>query len=366
MKHHFALAILLPLLATLAPLASQSAAAQGWSLDLSAGHSLYDGVQTDVGAAGVIFGARHHGPHWFFVAGGVPVGSAGLPWGALGLGGRFATPGTRLSLGVDVGGHGFAFANRDAHQGGGGATLVAMPVVELRADRLRVELRSGGVHYAGVFSGATAGRSIHQSDARLTLDGGDLVVAAESRWLRAEEGDYPYVGGILEGRFERLTVAAHAGSWLADAIQASDWGVGARLRLHADTEAHIGWQQESSDPLYWNSPRRSWNVGLSHRVGRKPTRGGSVPAPEPGERGTTFRLPLAKSPGAPRLAGDFSGWAEVPMVRGADAWSVTLPISAGVYRYAFRGADGVWFVPESFPGREPDGYGGFNAVLIVP
>jgi len=54
------------------------------------------------------------------------------------------------------------------------------------------------------------------------------------------------------------------------------------------------------------------------------------------------------------------------MVRQGDAWVLTLPLGRGVYRYAYRGADGEWFVPEGTPGRQDDGFGGVAAVLIVP
>ena len=40
-------------------------------------------------------------------------------------------------------------------------------------------------------------------------------------------------------------------------------------------------------------------------------------------------------------------------------------LEPGVYRYSFRSESGEWFVPESTPGRRPDGMGGFVAVLVV-
>jgi hypothetical protein len=36
-----------------------------------------------------------------------------------------------------------------------------------------------------------------------------------------------------------------------------------------------------------------------------------------------------------------------------------------VYHYAFRSADGEWFVPASMAGRRDDGMGGHVAMLVV-
>jgi hypothetical protein len=366
MTPHFRLSVLASLAAACTLLGPEPGGAQGWIVDLSAGHSVHDPVHSAVGTTGVTLGLRHEGAPWFFVSGGAPFDSAGLPWGALGLGGRLATRGTRLSLGLDVGGHGFAFADRHLQQSGGGVAAEAMPVLALRTRGAGLEVRSGAVHTGTVYGGESSGRTIHQTDARAVLGADWLVLSGEGRYLRAAEADYPYVGAAAKATFARVSLSAHGGTWLTEAIPTPGWGVGARVRLHGATEAHLSFQQETSDPLYWNTPRRGWNAGFSHRIGRVP-RGAAAPfAPLAKPGTTTFRLPLRDFADAPRVAGDFSGWTDVLMTRDGDAWSVTLPIAAGVYRYAFRRADGDWFVPEQLPGREPDGFGGFNAVLIVP
>jgi hypothetical protein len=104
---------------------------------------------------------------------------------------------------------------------------------------------------------------------------------------------------------------------------------------------------------------------MSRRIGRTPALALPAALVTPVSGRVTIRLPLSASDAAPTVAGDFSSWREIPMVRGADGWSVSLPLGPGAYRYAFRRPDGTWFVPEDAPGREPDGFGGFNAVLIV-
>ena len=71
------------------------------------------------------------------------------------------------------------------------------------------------------------------------------------------------------------------------------------------------------------------------------------------------------SAGAVSIAGDFNNWQLVPMQREGDEWIVRLPLSPGAYHYAFRAANGDWFVPPSTPGRRDDGMGGFVAMLVV-
>jgi len=44
---------------------------------------------------------------------------------------------------------------------------------------------------------------------------------------------------------------------------------------------------------------------------------------------------------------------------------IRVPLTAGVYHYAFRSAGGEWFVPASVVGRRDDGMGGHVAVLVV-
>ena len=69
--------------------------------------------------------------------------------------------------------------------------------------------------------------------------------------------------------------------------------------------------------------------------------------------------------GAVSIAGDFNNWQPAAMQREGSDWVARLPLSAGVYHYAFRTAGGEWFVPPSTPGRRPDGMGGFHALLVV-
>jgi len=68
----------------------------------------------------------------------------------------------------------------------------------------------------------------------------------------------------------------------------------------------------------------------------------------------------------PSVAGDFTKWTPVHMKMHGDEWRFSVQLARGVYRFAFRSADGEWFVPASFPNRTDDQMGGWVAVLVVP
>jgi hypothetical protein len=354
------------LLAALLSLDPAAARAQAWVAELSAGQLVHDPIPAGTRTTGVTLALRHEGTPGFFAAAGIPFDSVGPPWGALGVGGRLATPGSRLRVGADLGVQGFGFHDRDSGQSGGGFTVEAMPVLAVRGRSAAVQVRSGVVHYGADFASGAVRRTVHQTDARVVLDVGWLALAADARHLRAPEGSYPYVGTSAETRYHRLRLWAYGGTWRSRFIETPVWGVGSRLRIASRTEVHLSRQQETNDPLYWNLPRRSWNIGLSQNLGRRPRQLLASALAVPGEAGVTFSLPLSASASAPSVAGDFSGWREVPMRRSGSSWAVTVPLPSGTHRYAFRRADGSWFVPEAAPGREEDGFGGFNAILIVP
>jgi hypothetical protein len=54
------------------------------------------------------------------------------------------------------------------------------------------------------------------------------------------------------------------------------------------------------------------------------------------------------------------------MRREGGEWVLDLALAPGVYRYAFVGDAGEWFVPEGYPGRIDDGMGGHVVVMVVP
>jgi hypothetical protein len=354
-------------------LAASDARAQGWSLMASAGRTTHQPVPGSVSALNGTFGLHHEGARWAYLLGGVPFDSATPGWGALGLGARLVSSGGAIGLGADVAGHAYGFRDPATGAVGGGATLEAVPLLALERGPVRGELRSGLLHHASTFSGEAASRSVHRSDARLSAGSAVFRMTGEGRYLRAAEGDYPYLGVIVEMDRGAGALWAHAGKWLSPAVETPVWGVGARVRLSGPAEMFASVEQGTNDPLYRNAPRRSWSVGMSRRLGPAARSASdalsAAPAP-PGAQvnagSVTFRIPLALSGEPPAVGGEFTGWQSVPMARDGAHWSVTLRVPPGIYRYAFRTSAGRWFVPEGVRGRMDDGFGGVIATLIVP
>lgn len=348
---------------------THDARAQGWVVDVSAGQIANRALPGTIGSFGATFGLRFEGMRWLALSAGVPFDSAGAPWAAVGAGARFATTGP-VAVGLDLGTQAYGFQDRISQTIGGGGILEVMPLLSTRAGPAGIAVRSGLLYHTSVLAGQSASRSIHASDARVSLGSALFRVTGEGRYLRAEEGDYPYVGAGVEGSAGKGAFWGYAGKWLSDVIEGPVWGAGARFTFGTRTDIFASFQQETNDPLYWNAPQKSWSVGVSRRLGRPAhARPAAVPnslAPVVSGGNVSFRIPLSASSKAPLLGGDFTGWKAVPMVRSGGFWSVTLPVPRGSHRYAFRHVGGDWFVPPSVPGRTDDGMGGTVAVLIVP
>lgn len=343
--------------------------AQGWAADAAVGRISQPSLPGGVGTTGAALGVRYEGTQWLYATAGLPFDTAGATWGAAGAGGRLSRPWHGVTLGIDADAQGFGYRDPIARQSGTGITLEAMPLAGIDVGQVALELRSGVQLYTATFGGQTLSRTLHASDLRASVGTDRLRGTAEGRFVRAPESNYPYVGGGVEGAQGPASFSAYAGAWIHDSIHTPVWGATARWRVLPRTELYAQVQQETDDPLYRNAPRRSWSLGVTRRLGRAAP-AVSTPAlpigPERVEGGVTFRLPASASAAAPLLGGDFNGWRPVPMVREGDAWTLTLPLARGVYRYAYRGANGAWFVPEGTTGRTDDGFGGVTAVLIVP
>lgn len=343
------------------------AAAQQWTVEAVAGSTTHAAVAGSAGARSAALGIRHQGPWWAYLSGGLPLDSVGLPWGAGGLGGRVATRERPLGLGVDLAAHGYGYRSDAFAATGTGATLEALPFAALRRGPALLELRSGVLHHSERFDGLTRSRTVHDSGARGSLALSPAVrLGAEARWLRAREGDYPYAGASAQLSLARASAWAHAGRWLSPELDGAAWGVGASIEIGANTSLAAAWQRDPQDPVYWNDARHGWSLALARSLGRRAPAPPPLPVAPSAAGGVVIRLPASAAPAAPSVAGDFTGWEPVAMQRTGDFWTATLALEPGVYRYAFRAPDGSWFVPEGTPGRTEDGFGGYNAVLIVP
>jgi hypothetical protein len=356
------------LIAGLGTSTPRDARAQEWSVDVSAGQTVFGPVSANVGTSNLIGTLRYDARRgtWVYGAAAAPLRSDNPVWGAFGTGGRLTLAGSGRGpalFGIDVGGHGFVFRDPVADLGGTGATVEALPFVSLGTTAARVELRGGWRGHALSFAGTTGNRGVAEAGARVTY-GTTFRVMADTRWVRASEGSYPFVGASLLYGGSPAQVWAHAGRWVGTNLDDVAWGGGAAYALSHRVNFWASVRQEVPDPLYWNTARRTWSTGVTTRFGRPAARPLSAVSTPAGR--VVIRLPVADAPG-PELwiAGSFNSWQPVRMQREGRDWVFRAPLRAGMYRYAFRSADGSWFVPASVTGRRDDGMGGHVAVLVV-
>lgn len=368
MNRHAAAALLVPGLLALA--AAGDARAQAWSLDLSAGRTVYDPLSVNVGANNLAGSLRFDSRRedWVYGAAAVPLGDQDPFWGAAGAGGRFGLPGSdtrRATAGLELGAHGFTFRDAVTEQTGNGGTLEAMPFVSVSAGAGRIEARGGWRGHSLAYAGATERRDVFETGARAAYDAGAAVrVQADARWVHASEGTFPFVGGSLLYGGSPVQLSLQAGRWMSAELDEVAWGIGAGVAVGRMSTIWASIRQDAPDPLYWNAPRRSWSVGVTRRLGPAPAP--IVPAPRSEAGQVVVRISRAEAPeGEVSIAGDFNNWRPVPMRREGAEWVIRLPLAAGVYHYAFRSATGAWFVPASAAGRRDDGMGGEVAVLVV-
>jgi hypothetical protein len=361
---------IVPLLTLTVP--PRGADAQRWVVDAGAGQTSHDPVGSGAESLGATFGVRREGPRWLYLSTGLPLDAQSVPWGAIGAGGRLVA-GSSLGYGVDAGAHAYGFSDRSAASPTLGLTADILPLVSFGVGPARLEIRSGIVHHASDYTphddtppaSGWAGRTLHHSDARAFLGSGAARLMGESRFIRAEEGDYPYAGASLEIEIGRGSLWGSAGKWFSELVEQPVWAAGGRVGIPAGIELYAQYQQDTNDPLYWNAPRTRWSVGMSRAIGPRASSTIRLQSPLIAANSVTFRIPLSSSPDAPMLGGDFNGWQPVPMQRDAGFWSVTLSIPRGLHRYAYRRADGEWFVPDSAAGRVDDGFGGVSATILV-
>ena len=363
-------------LATLAIGIPDHASAQAWSVDVSAGRSVYDPVSAPVGTNNLIGSVRYDARRetWVFGAAAVPLGDQDTFWAAGGTGGRITLPGSehrRATVGADLTAYAFSFRDSVADQIGNGATVEAFPFARVSAGAASVELRGGWRGHALSFMGDQQRRQVFETGVRGTY-GVTVKVQGDAHWVHATEGTYPFVGAKLLYDGTRLHAWAQTGRWLSDTLDAVSWGAGTALTLGPPVSIWLRVQQEAPDPLYWNTTRRTWSIGMTRRLGRVSPR--SADSPRSAQRvdvaskngAVTLRLAVTDAPaGEVAIAGDFNDWQPIPMVREGDRWVIRLPLAPGVYHYAFRSATGRWFIPTSTAGARDDGMGGRLAVLVV-
>ena len=341
--------------------------AQEWSVDVSAGRTVYDPLAATLGTNTLLGMIRYEGGRdtWVYGAAAPPSGESGTFWGAAGAGRRLMrTPqGGRSSLGADVGVHGFSFRDRLVGLSGTGGTLEASPFVRVTLGDGFVEGGGGWRGHTLSFAGARENRGVFETGVRGGY-GAAVRIVGDARWVHAPEGTYPFVAATLAYDGTRGGLWGQAGKWLARDQADRVWGFGGVIILRAGTSVWGSVRRDGPDPLYWNLPRRTWSIGLTQRLGRTPP--AVLPMPRSQGGVVVVRLREADAPaGVVAIAGDFNNWQPVPMTRDGGDWVARLTLAPGVYHYAFRSAQGDWFVPLSTAGRRDDGMGGHHAMLVV-
>lgn len=356
------------ILASLAMCAPAEATAQGWWVDLSGGQVVYDPVSTSIGTASAVGTVRYETLRDAQVYGtaAAPLRSGDPLWGAFGGEGRFVPRRVgrgRATVGLEWGAHGYLFRDAVIERNGRGAILEALPFVSLSSGAPTIEFRGGWRGHTLTYAGSTDGRGVFETGARVAY-GSTLRAQADTRWVYASEGTYPFVAGTLLYGGTPVQAWVQAGRWLSTDLDDVTWSMGLRVALDRRATLWANVRQEGSDPLYWNVARRSWSIGMTHRLGMAAPR--QLPLVRQDSGDVVIRVRRSEAPGtALWIAGDFNGWEPVPMQPDGRHWIIRLPLGPGVYHYAFRAGVANWFVPAAVAGRQDDGMGGHVAVLVV-
>lgn len=344
------------------------ARAQTWSLDAYWGRATYDQVATNVQAENPVAALRFVGAgrEWLYITAAPAMTGDGAPWAAAGAGHAPAYVHRNWVVGLELEGHGYIYRDAAAAVGASGGTLAAVPFVRLSLPRAQVDLRSGWLQHVASFGGVRGSRGVSESALRLRVGRPELSAGVEGRYVRAEEGGYPFVGASAAASFGGVSLWGSGGTWMSDDLPAPSWGAGGALDVTSAIRLFAGVRRDGSSPLYWNTARSTLSIGLSWILSRGKAPVTEAPVLLESDGRVLLRLPAHSSERAPSVAADFTGWRPVTMRRQGRYWVAEFRPDRGVYEYSFRDADGVWFVPERVPGRRADGMGGWVAVLVVP
>jgi hypothetical protein len=351
-------------------LAPAGAPAQ-WTVEAAAGRAVHDPVAARVSTTSAWLGVAYESADvgWGYLSGGAPLEGGGPGWGAGGAGGWIGLRRGVLQLGLSASGHGYAYDSAGPNPAGNGGTVELRPTVVYRRGIVSAEVSSGFAGAYDALGDSSDTRGFHDSAARvaLTLAEG-VTVGGDARYVRGEGGDWPYAGGSAELRQPWGAAWAYAGAWLADEQPepTAAYGVGVRVRVLPRTDVMANVRQEPFEPLYWNTPRRSWGLSLRRTLGREARR--ALPAarlPDVSGGWAVFRLPMTEHPQPPMVMGDFSDWRPVAMTAEGREWVARVRVQPGAHHYAYRLPDGSTMVPPGVPSVD-DGFGGRSAVVVVP
>ncbi|HET9440485.1 MAG TPA: glycogen-binding domain-containing protein [Longimicrobiales bacterium] len=319
----------------------------------------------------------------FRISAGVPTSSDDALWGAVAGAHRFAYRRGAFIAGLDAAAHAFLLHDRverlgdvggplsggglapDASLSGSAAAVQGMPLIGLETLHLQAHVRGGVSFFTSKFGEQQRDRTVRLADAQISwLPTSSFAIMPALRYYDADENDYTFAGVTLLAGNESGSIWGSTGRWLELEQQDVTWAAGANLRVHDRVTLSASGRGDVLDPLYMTPAQTAWSIGVSYRLsGPAPTQAPIAAIYQAGQ--AVIRLPIAKAPTAPRVAGDFTQWQPRPMRRSGDEWIYTVTLAPGVYNYAFVDDRGEWFVPEEHPGRKQDGMGGEVAVLVV-
>lgn len=369
-------------LATPAPVAGQ------WLLEARGGRLRAAHGAAPVTSGALALGLRHEHPtRGLQLSVGIPANGDEPLWGTLGGWSRLAVARRGLSVGLDLSGQGSLLRGRD-----GGFREVpgllfpgqepipatessmlswqALPLLAFEHGRVRMQARVGIAQMHIAQGTARVERTMPLGDVQATFLLSDAVAIAPTlRRVREPDDRFTdYAGLTAVAASSLVRLSGSVGHWGGRGDLGVPWSVQAALWPQGRWQLSAGVRHDSYDPLTRHPPQTAWNLALGVQLGpRSPSARTLAPIAAAGRDGrTTIRLPASQLRGAPRIAGDFTGWTPVPMTRVGRDWVHAIALSAGVYQYAFVDAEGRWFVPAGMPGRRDDGMGGHVAVLVVP
>jgi hypothetical protein len=298
------------------------------------------------------------------VAGGYPLSLGGVAWGSAGVGGQQVAAGHGLRPTLRYGAGFYGYRDDSVLSSGAGAHADLHPGIIVPIGALTGRASAGTSATFNTDVSTMTARVIPAATMALASSQGPVQFEAALDALAVDGAIYPRArifGTALAGPVSGWGAVSQ---WMSPHLTEAGFSGGVALRIGLRTQIHSSFAHEPNDPVYWNGSRRSWSFGARYVVGG--TRSHGVAAPPHQHAAGAVHLSVPGHPGLPiSIAGDFSDWSKIPMTWDGDAWSIVLNLGPGTYAYAFVDGGGRWFVPESTRGRRPDGFGGFQATLII-
>lgn len=261
---------------------------------------------------------------------------------------------------------GFVYHDPLADVDGAGGLFLAEPYLAYSGQRARARigggLRAVGTSVAGRSTSRTAG--VAAGDLNLTPSR-YVTIRARGEVLYFDSRSLPHGELTAYARHDHGAFWAGVDRWQAEMLEETGWYVGGSLDLTSELAVRASVGRASGDPLFETPARNTWTLSLRYRFADRPGRAAGRVLPEYGAEGVELRVPADLARGTLSVGGSFNGWTPVPMTRAGDDWTITLDLPPGYYELAFVDEAGRWFVPESLPGRRPDGMGGWVMILVV-